>query len=144
MDKKYIFHREHPILFYIILLLAIMIILYFVFAFYISITLNGVIKKAINDEPYDNSLNHIISVDNYDVINPRQPECEEGATFEVERSNSFPIVFPIFTDAYFKYSYIVTDKDTNEVIYGSSNSHVTIKLEYTSFPVHISDIEKAP
>lgn len=138
------FHRKHPILFYIILLLTIMILLYFVFAFYISITLNGVIKKAINDEPYNNSLNHIISANDYDIMNPRQPECEEGVSVEIERSNSFPIVFPFFSDAHFKYSYIVTDKNTNEVIYGSSDSHVTIKLDYTSFPVHISDIEKAP
>lgn len=146
MNIKQIFltHKTYPILFYIILFLIIVLLIYFIFAFYVSLTLNGVIKKAINDEPYDKSLNYIISEHDYEIMNPRQPELEEGIAVKTEQSNTFPFVLPFLTDAHFTYSYIVTDTNANEVVYGSLDSHVNIKLDFTSFLVHISDVEKTP
>ena len=144
IKQRFLKFRTHRKLFYLILFLIIVLILYIIFALCVSITLNGIIKKAINDEPYDNSLAYIVSEENYEFINPIQPECEEGITVETERSNTFPFVLPFFTDAYYRYTYIVTDTNTNEVVYGSVDGQVTIKLDYSSFPVHISDVIVAP
>lgn len=144
IKQMFLAHRIHSKLFYIILFLILVLILYFIFALCVSITLNGIIKKALNDEPYDNSLAYIVSEENYEYLNPIQPECEEGINVETKRSNTLPFVLPFFADAYYKYSYIVTDTNTNEVIYGSLDSHVTVKLDYNSFPVHISDVIVAP
>lgn len=141
MNKIY---KNHRILFVIIIFLIIAFLLYLIFSIYVSITINGIIKKALNDEPYNNQLNYIISEENYKRINPRQPECEENINVNTEWSNTFPIVFPFFTDVHFKYSYIVTDKNTNEIVYGSPDAHVSIKLDSTFPKIHVADVEEAP
>lgn len=143
MNIKQLYH-SHSILFYVILFLVILVFLYFIFAIYVSFTLNGVIRKAINDEPYENSLSCIINEEDYELLNPCQSELEIGRSTETDHSNTFPVVLPFLTDAYYKYSYTVTDINTNEVIYGSLDSHVTIKLDYTSFHIHISEVIEAP
>lgn len=120
------------------------LLLYSIFAIYVSITLNSVIRKAMNDEPYENRLTSLISKEDYKLLNPRQPELEEGYSIKIEFSNTFPVVLPFLTDAYYKYTYIVTDAQTNEDIYGSLDSSVTIELSYTAFSVHISDVIEAP
>lgn len=58
-------------------------------------------------------------------------------------SNTFPFVLPFLTDAHFDYSYLVTDTNTDEVIYGG-NSQATLELNYTSFPVYISNVDISP
>ncbi len=120
------------------------LLLYSIFAIYVSITLNSVIRKAMNDEPYENRLTSLINKEDYELLNPRQPELEEGYSIKIEFSNTFPVVLPFLTDAYYKYTYIVTDAQTNEDIYGSLDSSVTIELSYTTFSVHISDVIEAP
>jgi hypothetical protein len=138
------FYKNHRILFVIISFFLVAFILYLIFSIYVSITLNGIIKKALSDEPYDNQLSYVISEDDYEYINPRQPEFEEDINVKTEWSNTFPIVFPFLSDVHFKYSYTVTDVDTDEIIYGSLDSDVTIKLDYTFPKIHIANVEKAP
>ncbi|MGN0558228.1 MAG: hypothetical protein ACI4IS_02125 [Acutalibacteraceae bacterium] len=119
-------------------------LLYFIYAFCVSLTLDKVIKKAVNDEPYDDSLVSIISEKEYRFMNPRQPELEENIDAETERSSSIPFVLPFLTDADYIYSYTVTDKNTNEVVYATTQGHVTLKLSYNSFQVYITEVEVAP
>ena len=139
IKKMFLWHR---VLFCAVSVFMVIIVLYLMFAIYTSFTLNSIIERAFNDEPYN--LNYIINENNYKILNPRQPECEQGVDVKTEWSAVFPFVLPFITDAYFKYSYIVTDKNTDEVVYGSLDSHVTVKLDYTSFPCYICDVEKSP
>lgn len=118
--------------------------MYLLYSVYVSFALNTVVSKAINGEAYDDSLAHIISEQEYKSMNPRQPESEEGISFITERSNTIPLVLPFLTDAYYTFSYTVTDRITNEVVYGTPQCHVTVKLDYTAFPVHISEVIVAP
>lgn len=136
--------KKHSVLYYSIFFSIIILVTYLLFALYVSVTLNGIIKKAFNNEPYNNNLRNIISEYDYSILNPRQPECEEKLKVKTECSNTFPFILPFLTDAYFMYSYTVTDTSTGEVVYDSPNSHVILKLDYTSFPTHIVDIENAP
>ena len=124
--------------------LTVVLLLYFIYAFCVSLTLDKVIKKAVNDEPYDDSLVSIISEKEYRFMNPRQPELEENIDAETERSSSIPFVLPFLTDADYIYSYTVTDENTNEVVYATTQGHVTLKLSYNSFQVYITEVEVAP
>lgn len=124
--------------------IIIVLILYLIYAIYISFTLNNIIKKAINDENYDSNLNYIINEDNFELMNPRQPESEENFLVETEGSNTFPLVLPFITNAYYAFSYSVFDVKTDEIIYGTPLGHVTVRLKYNSFPCYIEDVEVAP
>lgn len=124
--------------------IIIVVILYLIYAICISIALNNIIAKAMNDEVYDSDLSYIINEANFDLMNPRQPECEEKFLVKTEFSNTFPLVLPFFTNAYYTFSYSVFDVKTDEIIYGTPLSHVTVKLKYNSFPCYIEDVEVAP
>lgn len=147
MDAKNItnVYSTHKKMFRIIIVLfMLLLLLYSVFALYVSMTLDSVIKKAMNDEPYDDTIAGIISEEEYGFLNPRQPESEEGISIETERTNYPPFVLPFLTDANYVFSYTVTNRITNEVVYGTSQGHVTIRLSYQSFPVYITEVEVAP
>lgn len=137
-------HKKHGVAFFVLLFLAALAVLYLLYSVYVSFALNKVVSKAINGEAYDDSLAYIISEQEYKSMNPRQPESEEGISFITERSNTIPLVLPFLTDAYYTFSYTVTDRITNEVVYGTPQCHVTVKLDYTAFPVHISEVIVAP
>lgn len=123
---------------------AVVLLLYFIYTISVCATINGVIKKALNDESYDSSLSRIVGRDDYEIINPRQPELEEGLSVKTEASNSFPLVLPFITNARYTYSYTATDVNTDEVIYGALSAHVTVKLNYSAFPCYIEEVEEAP
>lgn len=128
----------------ILILLIIASILYLCYAIYLTAIINGVIQSALKDESYDNSLAYIISKEDYNIINPRQPELEEGIKVSTECSNTLPVVLPFITDVHYEYTYFVTDVNTGEVIYGSHNAGVVLKLDYHSFPARVVDADNLP
>ena len=140
-DKCFIKHNG---IFYFVFLLILILFSYFIFSCYVSFTLNKVIKKALNNEPYDNSLINMISEEEYRFLNPKQIELEEGINSKVVCSNTLPFVLPYLTDAHYTFSYMVTNTDTDKVVYGTSKGHVVLNLDFNIFSVYISEVVVAP
>lgn len=117
--------------------------LYCLLASCISMTIKAVVNNAFNNMDYNGVIGIVIDEENYDLIKPIQPELEEGLIVKKLSWNSFPVVLPFFTDAYYIYIYLVFDTDTNENIY-SLTGIATVKYDFNDFRFRISDIEIAP
>ena len=91
-----------------------------------------------------------ISVEEYNILNPKDLELEENKDIRRDCFVSFPLVLPFFTDAYFSYNYIVHDNngidaDTgDDVIYGSYEANAKLKLSLKAFPSYIEEVIFSP
>lgn len=124
----------------VVIFLFLIVVLYALNCFYVSISINAIIKQAMSDKPYSDNLKAVIDKEEYDDLNPRQFELEENVKVKRIFSNSFPIGLPWLTDVYYTYRYTVSNSNNDEVIYDDPNSHVTIKLDYSFFDYKIVEI----
>lgn len=125
----------------LIVIISALILLYAGYALYISFTLNDVIQKAIKQEPYNKSVENVISEEDYKTLIPFDEDGESMLEEEVtEYGNTFPIIFPFITDAYFRYTYL----QPGEYNVSDAFSSAAVKLNYSKFPFCISDVEISP
>lgn len=120
-----------------------MIFLYCLLASSVSMTINTVVNNAFNNVDYNSVIGIVIDEENYDSIKPIQLELEEGLIVKKLSWNSFPVVLPFFTDAYYIYIYLVFNTETNENIYALTGV-ATVKYDFNDFHFCISDVEIAP
>lgn len=124
----------------VVIFLFLIVVLYALNCFYVSFSINAIIKQAMSGKPYSDNLKAVIDKEEYDDLNPRQFELEENVKVKRTFSNSFPIGLPWLTDVYYTYRYTVSNSNNGEVIYDDPNSHVTIKLDYSFFDYKIVEI----
>lgn len=136
--------RKLKVLNKILIILSIVLSLYIAMCIYTSFTIYNVVDKALKNTPYSNDISKNINKQNYDFINPIQPELEENSTVAKEISHTIPFVLPFITNAHYSYTYIVTNVDTGEDIYGSVDANVDLKLDYNFLNISVADVEFSP
>ena len=62
----------------VVIFLFLIVVLYAVNCFYVSFSINAIIKQAMSDKPYSDNLKAVIDKEEYDDLNPRQSELEEN------------------------------------------------------------------
>lgn len=136
--------QKQKVLNKILIFLSVVLSLYIAMCIYTSFSVYNVVDKALKNTPYSNEISKNINKENYDSINPIQPECEENLSIEKEISHTIPFVLPFITDAHYSYTYIVKNLDDGEVIYGSIDAKVDLKLDYNFLNISIADVELFP
>lgn len=127
-----------------LLFIAIIAMLYVVIASFISNSLHILVVRAMNNLPYRETSYLTIDKKDYELMNPIDTDLEEDIHVRKFLFSSYPIILPFLTDAHYFYTYVVTDKENNEVIYGSFCSYVTVRLDFKNLNINISDVEISP
>jgi len=131
----------------LLLVFALILIVYFVYATVISFKLNDILKNAENRVPFNKKYINIIDENNYNKLMHEKPEGESVyATNAVRKmEHTFPYVLPfIFNNTSFRYTYEIRDIDTGEIIHGSFKVHVNLSLKYGLGYFYIYDVNENP
>ncbi len=136
----------------LLLLSSCIIVLTYIFiSVWISLSVNGVIKKTYNSHGLNYTKNIPASQEVYQRMNYRaNPKDYYGEIDYSDRiiernSRSFPITFHWFIGGitYYKYSYELVDKETG-ILSGSDNALVTIKVKFNNFKWFIKEYQEEP
>jgi hypothetical protein len=140
------FGRKKKIMLVAITVGVIMLIVYFSIALIASVKLNDVITKAEDNLPYSSELFNIINEDNYNLLCHRDINLEEGKSVKIQKRHSFPFVLPWINDDQITFTYIyeVSETETNELLYGTWNANIHLKLEGTVAYYKIAEVYEAP
>ena len=129
----------------LLLVFALILIVYFVYATVISFKLNDILKNAENEVPFSKKYINIIDENNYKRLMHVQPESEYGRNVVKKIKHTFPYTFPfIFNNTSFRYTYQVRDVDTGEIIYDSFNAYVNLSLKHGLGYFYIYDVNENP
>lgn len=117
--------------------------MYLSYGFYLSLKIDNIISNSLKGISYNSNLSSCISEEDYDYMNPIQPELEEGHNnLSKDIQHSFPMVFPFINSVSYNYIYTVTDADTGKVLYASSDAQMRLTVTYGIFSIFIQDINE--
>ena len=122
----------------ILLFSIVLLVLYLIFAICASITVNNVVKDAMNYKPFTH--NNTTSEYVYNLLNPAKKNLEEGINIEILETTT-PVIIPFTNMVRYEFTFKYADDTSDEPFCSTVAVVVATRPNIKKFNIYIYDIK---